>query len=94
MIYGGRWFNALPEWNTENAPPFEWLVLKSALVALGLGSAESGPPFDYIQATDPVDDIPNIVVAGQWWADTANKVIYRRNEANDAWESWTGVFGP
>jgi hypothetical protein len=36
--------------------------------------------FHYEQPTDP-----GAVGAGKWWADTANKRVGRRNDANDAW---------
>lgn len=44
--------------------------------------------FHYEQATDPVT-----VQANEWWADTANQIIYRRNAANTAWVQYSGNGG-
>jgi hypothetical protein len=47
--------------------------------------------FHYEQDTDPTID--HDVVAGEWWADSANTTLKKRNAANDAWVTWLGPGG-
>lgn len=86
MILSGTDLSVLPEWDTSKTAPAEWQEFKTLLDVL---QPSSGGGFQYEQASDP-----GAVGAGVWWADTANKIIYRRNAGDTGWDSWTGLFGP
>jgi hypothetical protein len=73
---------------TDPGPLIRYLEDYIDALELGLLAATGG--HDFVQDTDPTLNVPNLVVAKDRWWKTSTKTVYVRNDANNAWDNWSG----